>query len=119
MAVEKHFLKGVLFLLACSLMLSALCSAQQSVPEITPVNPNSVEAPSPQCGRLKASNASEVARFIGVDSDIAKLSEIVAENLNSGPTTSLEELTLRQRITEGVVVASLDVDAVLGEINYE
>lgn len=114
-------MKGALFLLACFLMLSAVCSAQENGPVATPVNPNSVEAPSPQHGRFKASsNASEVARIIGVDSDIARLSELAAaENLNSRSTTSLEELTLRQRITEGVVVASLDVDSVLGEVDYE
>jgi hypothetical protein len=114
-------MKGALFLLACLLMRSAVCSAQKNGPVATPVNPISVEAPSPQHGRFKASsNASEVARIIGVDSDIARLSELAAaENSNSGSTASLEELTLRQRITEGVVVASLDVDSVLGEVDYE
>ncbi len=121
MAAEKRVMEGTLFLLASFLMLSAVCSAQENGPVATPVNPRSVGAPSAQHGRFKASsNASEVARIIGVDSDIARLSELAAvENLNSGPTTSLEELTLHQRITEGVVVASLDVDSALGEINYE
>jgi len=35
------------------------------------------------------------------------------------PGTSLEELSLRQQITDAVVVASLDVDSVLDEIEYE
>jgi hypothetical protein len=121
MAAEKPVMKGALFLLACFLMLSGICSAQEGGPVATPVNPNSTEAPSQQHGRFTASpNASEVARIIGVDSDIARLSELAgAENLNNGPTRSLEELALRQRITEGVVVASLDVDSVLGEVGYE
>jgi hypothetical protein len=120
MAAEKRFTKGALFLLACFLMLSAVCSAQESGLLTTPVNPDSADVRSPQHGRLKASsNALEVARIIGVDSDIARLSKLTAtENSNTGPATSLEELILRQRITEGVVVASLDVDSVVGEVDY-
>jgi hypothetical protein len=114
-------MKGALFLLACFFILSGACSAQESGPVATPVNPDSVEVRSQQHGLFKASpNAPEVARIIGVDAGIARLSELTAaENLNNGPTTSLEELILRQRITEGVVVASLDVDCVLGEVGYE
>lgn len=121
MAAKKRVMECTLLLLACFLMLSAVCSAQGTSSIATPLNPDSIEAPSPQHGRFKASsNTPQVARIIGVDSDIARLSELAAdENLNSGSTTSLEELTLRQRITEGVVVASLDVDSVLGEIDYE
>jgi hypothetical protein len=121
MAAEKRVVEGAVFLLTCflltcSLMFSAIYSAQEIGPVATPVNLHSAEAPSPQHGRFKvSSSASEVARIIGVDSEIARLSELAAaENLNGGPTTSLEELTLRERITEGVVVASLDVDSVLG-----
>jgi hypothetical protein len=121
MATAKCFMKGVLFLLACFLMLSAVCSAQESGPVTAPVNPDSVDVRSQQHGRFKvSSNALEVARIIGVDSHIARLSELItAENSNTGPVTSLEELILRQRITDGVVVASLDLDSVLEEVGYE
>lgn len=121
MAAEKHLMKRALLLLACCLMLSAVCLAQQSGPVITPANAASVDVRSQQHGRFTASSSAlEVARIIGIDSDIARLSELTtAENSNAGPVKSLEELTLHQRITEGVVVASLDVDSVLGEINYE
>lgn len=121
MAAEKRSTKGALFLVACFLMLSAVCSARESGPVIAPVNSDSVGVHSQQHGPFKASSsAREVARIIGVDSDIARLSELTpAENSNTGPATSLEELTLRQRITEGVVLASLDVDSVLGEVDYE
>jgi len=61
-----------------------------------------------------------VARIIRVDSDIARLSELTtAKKPGSGPVTSLEELALRQRITDAVVAASLDVDSVLDEMDYE
>jgi hypothetical protein len=121
MAAEKRFMQGALFVLTCFLILSAVCSAQESGPVTTPVNPDSVDVRSQQHGRFKASsNALEVARITGVDSDIARLSELTtAENSNTGRETSLEELILRQRITEGVVVASIDVDSVLEEVDYE
>jgi hypothetical protein len=120
MAAEKRLLKGALLVLACFLTESAVCSAQESGSATPPVNSDSVDFRRQQHSRFKASsNASEVARIIGVDSDVAKLSELTgAENSNTG-SASLEELTLRQRITEGVVVASLDVDSVLGELDYE
>jgi hypothetical protein len=121
MVAEKRIMQGALFLLACFLMLSAVCSAQESGPVTTLVNPGSVDVRSQQHGPFKASSSAlEVARIIGVDSDIARLSELTtAENSNTGRATSLEELILRQRITEGVVVASLDVDSVLEEVDYE
>jgi hypothetical protein len=74
MAAEKRVMEGILFLLACFLMLSAACSAQETNSVATPVNPDSIEAPSQQHGRFMASsNAPEVARIIGVDSDIFSL----------------------------------------------
>jgi hypothetical protein len=39
--------------------------------------------------------------------------------MNALPAISLEELSLRQQITEAVVVASFDVDDVLNQIDYE
>jgi len=37
----------------------------------------------------------------------------------AGPVTSIEELALRQRIADAIVVASLDVDSVLNDTDYE
>ena len=69
-------------------------------------------------------NASQMARIIGVESDIEKLSSLAAKGAGAAPGLSvpglsLEELLLRQRITEAVIATSLDVDSVSAEIDYE
>jgi hypothetical protein len=60
-----------------------------------------------------------MARIIGVESDIEKLSSLAAKGAGPAPGRSLEELLLRQQITEAVIAASLDVDSVAAEIDYE
>jgi hypothetical protein len=64
-----------------------------------------------------AANAEQVAREIGV----LPLVQRVREAATCAPAggTSLEELSLRQQITEAVLAAFLDVDEVIAEISYE
>jgi len=103
------------------LLLPARCAAQESAPLTTAINLGSADLHILEDGSFKLSpDALQVARIIRVDSDIARLSELTtAKNPSSGPVTSLEELSLRQRITDAVVVATLDVDSVLDEMDYE
>jgi len=65
-------------------------------------------------------DALQTARIIGVESDIERLSSLCAAK-ETGQTAalSLEELSLRQHITDAVIAASLDVDSVVAEVDYE
>jgi hypothetical protein len=103
------------------LLLAARCAAQESAPLTTAINLGSADLHIQADRSLELSpNALQVARIIRVDSDLTRLSELTtAKNPGSGPVTSLEELALRQRITDAIVVASLDVDSVLDEMDYE
>lgn len=65
-------------------------------------------------------SALQAAHIIGVESLVTRLSFLAAaKDPSAGLGTSVEELSLRQQITEAVVVASLDVDEVLDRIDYE
>src|ERR1019366_3096882 len=65
-------------------------------------------------------NALQMAQIIGAESDIEKLFSLAAaKGAGAAPGLSLEELSLRQQITDAVVATSLDVDAVAAEIDYE
>jgi hypothetical protein len=114
----------VLFAQAISallLLLLARCAAQERAPLSTAINLAfaDLHIQEDRSSRLSPS-ALQVARIIHVDSDLARLSELTnAKNPSTGPVTSLEELLLRQRITDAVVVAALDVDSVLDEMDYE
>jgi hypothetical protein len=110
-----------LTLLALFLVPPAACAAQGSAVPGATSNSGSASLNSQNNGRYNlSSNALQVARIIGVESDIARLSELTtAKTGNTGPVTSLEELGLRQRITDAVVVASLDIDSALDELDYE
>jgi hypothetical protein len=114
----------VLFALAISalfLLLPERGAAQESAPLTTAANLGSADLDIQEDRSFKLPpNALEVARIIHVGPDIARLSELTtAKDPRAGPVTSLEELSLRQRITDAVVVASLDVDSVLDEMDYE
>jgi len=101
--------------------LPAVCRAQV-VPSVGTAahrgftNPRSQEA-----DRFKLSpSALQAAHIIGVEPLITRLSSLVAaKDIGAAPGMSLEELSLRQQITEAVVDASLDVDDVLDRIDYE
>ncbi len=63
--------------------------------------------------------ALQTARIIGVDPLLARLSSLSAAKDVTASALSLEELSLHQQITEAVVVASLDVDSVINQIDNE
>jgi hypothetical protein len=60
--------------------------------------------------------AGEVAVDIGVTAQLDQLRAVLCE---STPAAQLQLLMVRQRITDAVVVASLDVDGVAGQIDFE
>ena len=63
-------------------------------------------------------NAEQVANEIGVMPLVLRV-RALASACNDAHSISVEELALRQQITEAVVTASLDVDGVLAEIDHE
>jgi hypothetical protein len=63
-------------------------------------------------------NAEQVANEIGIMPLVQRVL-VLDSGCNQAGATSVEELALRQQITEAVVTASLDVDSVLAEINFE
>jgi hypothetical protein len=102
-------------------VLFTTCPAQESPPVATEGNRRVADAPSNEGERSKLPpNALQMARIIGVESDIEKLSSLsAAKEAGAAPGLSLEELSLRQQINDAVIVASLDVDSVAAEIDYE
>lgn len=102
-------------------ILPAVCAAQGNRSEATAPNPGSTALLSQDGERFKLSpNALQIARIIAVEPLIARLSALTStKDLNAEPGTSLEELLLRQQITDSIVAASLDVDSVLSKIDYE
>jgi hypothetical protein len=121
MRARKCGILCALVISALLLILPARAAAQESAPPATAINPGAADLDAQADGSFKLSpNALQVARIIGVDSDVARLSELTAtQGPGAGPVTSLEELSLHQRITDSVVAASLDVDSVLGDTDYE
>lgn len=74
-----------------------------------------------QTGRLISpipANAEQVANEIGIMPLVQRV-RVLASGCNQAGAISVEELALRQQITEAVLTASLDVDGVLAEIDYE
>lgn len=61
-------------------------------------------------------DAQQIATVLGLVSQVERLRALRCQQPGA---PSLEELELRQQITESVVLASLDVDDVLAEIDYE
>jgi len=95
------------------LVLFTTCPAQQSYLVATEANPRFADTPSNGGERSKLPpNALPTALIIiGVESDIGKLSSLAAaKGAGAAPGLSLEELSLRQQITDAVIAASLDVD---------
>ena len=87
----------------------------------TETNPGLTHLQSSEEDRSKLPpNAVQMARIIGVESDIEKLSSLApAKGGGAASGLSVEELSLRQQIAEAVVATSLDVDSVVAEIDYE
>jgi hypothetical protein len=63
-------------------------------------------------------NAEQVAGMIGVLPLVQRMRSL-ASQCGTAEVFSVEELTLRQRIGEAVLTASLDLDGVLAEVDYE
>jgi hypothetical protein len=77
-------------------------------------------AESPICHPVPplAADAAQIANEIGVMPLVQRL-RALSSACNQSSAVAVEELALHQRITEAVVVASLDVDGVLAEIDHE
>lgn len=64
-------------------------------------------------------SAVQTASIIGVEPLLARLSSLTAAREPGATSMSLEELSLHQQITEAVVIASLNVDSVVDQIDNE
>ena len=99
-------------------ILPTVYAAQGS--EIVEPNRGSTALLSQDGGQLKLSpNALQVAQIIGVEPLIARLSALTNMKDRNEPGNFIEEMLLRQQITDSIVAASLDVDSVLSRIDYE
>ena len=99
--------------LACLVLCcSLIVSAQTGVPVV----PERTTACAPI--RPLRGDAEQMARQIGVIALVERL-RTLSETCDQSGTNTVEQLVLHQRITEHVVSASLDVEAVVGEIDYE
>ena len=115
---------SVLWCSAASVLLLVLftpCPAQEREVVATGAIPRFPDTQSNQGERARfPPNALQMARIIGVESDIEKLSSLAAaKGTSAAPGLSLEEISLHQQITEAVIAASLDVDSVSAEVDYE
>jgi hypothetical protein len=121
MRVEKCSVLGTLLATVICLSVPAFCEAQEKSLANRRNDTGSAQISSAGENRFKFSpHALQVARIIGVESDISRLSSLpVPKDLSAAPSTSLEELLLRQRITDAAIVASFDVDSVLDDLEYE
>jgi hypothetical protein len=71
-----------------------------------------------ESGVVLSANAEQVANVIGVLPLVQRLGALRSGSKPAGDT-SVEELSLRQQITEAVLTASLDLEGVLAEIDFE
>jgi hypothetical protein len=121
MRVQKSVIFRALAVSGLLFVLFSTCPAQEIHLVATKAKPSLADTQSDEGQRFKLPpNALQMARIIGVESDIEKLSSLAAaKGAGAAPGLSLEELALRQQITEAVIAASLDVDSVAAEIDYE
>jgi hypothetical protein len=125
MRVSKSMILCALPVSGLLLVLFTTCLAQETFVAAIGANPRAnprfAGTQSNESERSELSpGALRMARIIGVESDIEKLSSLTAaKGSREEPGLSLEELSLRQRITDAVVAASLDIDSVVAEIDYE
>ena len=121
MSVPKSMILYSLAVSGLLLVLFTPCPAQETHPVATEANPRFADTQSKEGERSKLPpNALQTARIIGVESDIEKLSSLAAaKETDAAPGLSLEELSLRQQIADAVVAASLNIDSVVAEIDYE
>ena len=121
MRVPKSMILCALAVSGFLVVLFPTCPAQESHPVTTEANSPLADTRSNRGEHSKLPpNVLQMAQIIGVDSDIEKLSSLAAaKRAGAAPDLSLEELSLRQQITDSVIAASLDVDSVAAEIDYE
>jgi hypothetical protein len=106
---------------ALLVFLPAVCRAQVVPSAVIAANEGLTDPLSQGADRFNLSPpALEAARIIGIEPLITKLSSLAAaKDVAAVRGMSLEELSLRQQITEAVVFSSLDVDDVLDRIDHE
>jgi hypothetical protein len=115
MAAKKILLRGALSVSALLLSFPTVYWAQVIPSEVTAAPLGSAEPGVQETDRFNLSpSARQAAEIIGVDPLLRRLSSLAA-----APGTSLEELSLRQQITEAVMVSSLDLDSVVDDIDNE
>ena len=121
MRVPKSTVLCALAVAGLLFVLFSTCPAQESHLATAEAQPGRSDTQSSGGeGSRLSPNTLQMARIIGVKSDIEKVFSLAAaKGAGVAPVLSLEELSLRQQITEAVVAASLDVDSVLAEIDYE
>jgi hypothetical protein len=113
--------RGALTFSVLFLFLPVICRAQVIISPGTAALGGFTDPSRQEAGRFMLSpSALQVAHIIGVEPLIMRLSSLAAsKDIGDVTGMSLEELSLRQQITEAVVVASLDVDDVFDRIDYE
>ena len=121
MRVPKSMILGALAVSGLLLVLVTTCPAQERHVVATEAISRFADAQSNEGEHSKLPpSALQMARIIGIESDIEKLSSLAAaKGDGAAPGLSLAELSLRQQITGEVIAASLDVDSVAAEIDYE
>src|ERR1035437_7921000 len=121
MRVPKSTILCALAASGSLLVLFTTCPAQQRHLGSAEANPRIADLGSDESNDFKYDpDILQVARIIGVESDIENLHSLTsAREAGTAASPSLDELLLRQQITEAVVAASLDIDSVAAEINYE
>jgi hypothetical protein len=121
MGVPKSMILGALAVSGLLLVLVTICPAKERHVVATEAISRFADTQSNQGDRSKLPpNVLPMARIIGVESEVEKLYSLAAaKGAGAAPGLSLEELSLRQQITDAVIAASLDVDSVAAEIDYE
>lgn len=121
MRVPKSMILRALAVSGLLFVLFLTCPAQESRLVATAANSRLADTQSGEGERSTLPpNALQMARIIGVESDVEKLASLAAaKGAGAAPGLSLEELSLRQQITDAVLAAALDVDSVIAEIDYE
>jgi hypothetical protein len=121
MRIPKSMILCALAVSGLLLVLFTTCAAQESHLLATEANPRFADTQSNEGERSNfPPNALQMARIIGVESDIQKFSALgAAKGVGAARSLSLEELALRLQITDAVIAASLDVDSTAAEIDYE
>ena len=97
----KRPVQGALALSIFLLVLPAVCTAQKTE------------------GSKLSPAARQVARIIGVEPPLERLSALKAAKNPAARGPSLEEMSLHQQITEAVVAASLDIDYAVDQVDNE